>query len=142
MCKFLGKSNERILCKLSESEILRFYSIIQVALETTKTSNFTCQSKFFISTFSTCQVLACELQPFSCHDLANDTYNHKLPKQCSATLKELMTLKIIVMSVKRLNGRCTKIKVLFLFHISIKSRKSGIRQIYRNSVAPLFLIQF
>ena len=36
------------------------------------TSHFTCQSKSFISIFFTCQVSACELQPFSCHDLAND----------------------------------------------------------------------
>ena len=28
----------------------------------------------FISTFFTWQVSACELQPFSCHDLANDIY--------------------------------------------------------------------
>ena len=44
-------------------------------METTKTSHFTCQSKSFISIFFTCQVLACELQPFSCHDLANDIYS-------------------------------------------------------------------
>ena len=41
-------------------------------METTKTSNFTCQSESFISIFFTCQVLACELQPSSCHDFAND----------------------------------------------------------------------
>ena len=75
MCKFIGKSNERILCKLSKSEILRLYSIVHVAMETTKTSNFTCQSKSFISIFFTCQVSACELLPFFCHDLANDTYS-------------------------------------------------------------------
>ena len=75
MCKFIGKSNERILCKLSKSEILRLYSIVHVAMETTKTSNFTCQSKFFISIFFNCQVTAFELQPFPCHDLANDTYS-------------------------------------------------------------------
>ena len=75
MCKFIGKSNERILCKLSKSEILRLYSIVHVAMETTKTSHFTCQSKSFISIFFTCQVSACELQPFSCHDLANDIYS-------------------------------------------------------------------
>ena len=51
MCKFIGKSNERILCKLSESEILMWYSIVHVAMETTKTSNYTCQSKYFISIF-------------------------------------------------------------------------------------------
>ena len=71
MCNFIGKSNERILCKLSKSDILRLYSIVHVALETTKTSHFTCQSKSFISIFFTCQVSACEQQPFSCHDLAN-----------------------------------------------------------------------
>ena len=75
MCKFTGKSNERILCKLSKSEILRLYSIVHVAMETTKTSHFTCQSKSFISIFFTCQVSACELQPFSFHDLANDIYS-------------------------------------------------------------------
>ena len=64
MCKFIGKSNKRILCKLNKSEILRLYSIVHVAMETTKTSNFTCQSKFFISIFFTCQVsvLVLELQ--------------------------------------------------------------------------------
>ena len=40
-------------------------------METTKT----CSSKSFISLFFTCQVSACELQPFSCHDLANDIYS-------------------------------------------------------------------
>ena len=53
-------------------EILRLYSIVHVVMETTKTSNFTCQSRAFISIFCTCQVSTCELQPFSCHDLAND----------------------------------------------------------------------
>ena len=75
MCKFIGKSNERTLCKLSKSEILRLYSIVHVAMETTKTSHFTCQSKPFINIFFTCQVSACELQPFSCHDLANNIYS-------------------------------------------------------------------
>ena len=54
-------------------------------METTKTSNSTFQLKSFISIFFTCQVSACEQQPFSCHDLANDIYS-KLPKLCSATL--------------------------------------------------------
>ena len=75
MCKFIGKSNERMLCQLSKSEILRLCSIVYVAMETTKTSHFTCRSKSFISIFFTCQVSACELQPFSCHDLANDIYS-------------------------------------------------------------------
>ena len=75
MCKFIGKSDEQILCKLSRIEILRLYSIVHVAMETTKTSHFTSQSKSFISIFFTCQVSACELQPFSCHDLANDIHS-------------------------------------------------------------------
>ena len=50
------------------------YSIFHVAMETTKMPNFTCQSKSFISIFFTCQISACELQPFFCHDLANDIY--------------------------------------------------------------------
>ena len=39
MCKFIGQSNERISCKLSKKEIVRLYSIVHVAMETTKTSN-------------------------------------------------------------------------------------------------------
>ena len=75
VCKFIAKSNERIFCKLSKSEILRLYSIVHVAMETTKMPNFTCQSKSFISIFFTYQVSVCELQPFSCHDLPNDIYS-------------------------------------------------------------------
>ena len=37
-----GLSNERILCKLSKSEIRRWYLIVHVSIETTKTSHFTC----------------------------------------------------------------------------------------------------
>ena len=72
MRKFIRKSNERILCKLSKSDM---YSIVHVAMETTKPSHFTCRSKSFISIFFTCQLSACELQPFSCHDLTNDIYS-------------------------------------------------------------------
>ena len=75
MCKIIGKSNAGIFYKLSKSEILRLYSIVHVAMETTKMPNFTCQSKSFISIFFTSQVSACEMQPFSCHDLANDMYS-------------------------------------------------------------------
>ena len=32
VCKFIGKSNERILGKLSKTEILRLYSIVYDAL--------------------------------------------------------------------------------------------------------------
>ena len=82
MCKFIGKSNERILCKLSKSEILWLYLIVHVAMETTKTSNFTCQSKSFISILFTCHDLACELQPFSCHDLINDIHSQTARQNC------------------------------------------------------------
>ena len=75
MCKLIRKSNEQILCKLGKSEILRLYSIVHVVMEIMKTSKFTSQSKFFISIYFTCQVSACELQPFSYHDLANDLYS-------------------------------------------------------------------
>ena len=93
MCKFIGKSNERILCELNKSEILRLYSVIHVARETTKTSNFTCQSKFFISIFFTCEVSACELQPFSCHDLANDIHS-QTAKTVFSHLKLLNNCKV------------------------------------------------
>ena len=75
MCKFIGKSNERVLWKLSKSAILRLYSIVHVTMETMKTSQLACQSKSFISIFFTCQVSAYELQPFSCHDSANEIYS-------------------------------------------------------------------
>ena len=88
MCEFIGKSNERILCKLSKSEILRLYSIVHVAVETTKTSNFACQSKSFIIIFFTCQVSAWELQLFSCHNLANDLYS-ETAKTVFSHLKKL-----------------------------------------------------
>ena len=75
MCKVIGKSEERILCKLSKSEILQLYLITRVAMETTKKSNFTCQSKSFSSIFFTCYVSVCELQLFSCHYLAKYIYS-------------------------------------------------------------------
>ena len=49
--------------------------MVHVTMETTKVSNFTFQSKSFISIFFTRLVSACELQPLSCHDLANDIYS-------------------------------------------------------------------
>ena len=55
--------------------MLRLYWVVHVAMETTKTSHFTCQSISFICIFFTCQASACELQPFSCHDLADDIYS-------------------------------------------------------------------
>ena len=71
---FQGKSN-LILCKLSKSEILRLYSVFDVAMETAKRSNLTRQSKSVVSIFFTCQVSTRELQSFFCHDLANDIHS-------------------------------------------------------------------
>ena len=59
--------------------------MVHVAMETTKMANLTFQSKSFMSIFFTRVVSACELQPLSCHDLANDIYS-QTAKLCSATL--------------------------------------------------------
>ena len=83
MCKFRGN----VLCKLSKSEILRLYSIVRVAMKTTKTSNFTCQSKSFISvlyfSLAKFQLVSCNLFLAMIWQM---TYTHKLPKVCSTTL--------------------------------------------------------
>ena len=55
--------------------MLRLYSLVHGAMESTKTSHFTRQSKSFISIYFITQVSTCELQPFSCHDLANYIYS-------------------------------------------------------------------
>ena len=115
MCKFIGKSNGRILCKLSRSEISRLYTIVYVAMETTKTSHFTCQSKSFISIFFICQVSACELQPFSCHDLANDIY--------SKTDKPLFSH--LVTNVLIMNKKIVRMSGLKKFIMTKKSWWSG-----------------
>ena len=98
MCKFIGKSNERILCSLSKSEILRLHSIVHVAMETTITSHFTHQSTSFISIFFTCQVSACELRPFSCHDLANDIYS-QTAKTVFSHLKHVGQLIVLIVLI-------------------------------------------
>ena len=86
MCKFIGKSNERILCKLRKSEILRLYSIVHVAMETGKSSVFTRQSKSFIITLSLAKFQLVSSNLFLAM-VWQMTYNHKLPKLCLATLK-------------------------------------------------------
>ena len=85
---FIGKSNERILCKPSKSEILRLYSIVKVAMETTKTSHFTCQQNFSSVYFSLAkfQLVSCN---FSLAMIWQIKYTHKLPKPCSATLSHV-----------------------------------------------------
>ena len=85
MCKFIGKSNEGILCKLSKNDILRLYSVGHVSMETTKTSHFTCPSKLSSVYFSLAkfQIVSCNR---SLAMIWQKTYTQKLPKQCSATL--------------------------------------------------------
>ena len=77
MCKFIGKSNERILCKLRKSEILRLCSIVHVAMETMKLSSV----HFSLAKF---QLVSSNL---SLAVIWQMTHNHKLPKLCSATLR-------------------------------------------------------
>ena len=88
MCKFIGKSNERILCKPSKSEILRLYSIVNVAMETTKTSHFTCQQNLSSVYFSRAKFQLVSYN-FSLAMIWQITYTHKLPKPCSATLSHV-----------------------------------------------------
>ena len=63
MCKFIGKSNGRTLCKLSKSEISRLYSIVHVAMETTATSNLPVNQNPSSVSFSLAkfQLLSCNL---------------------------------------------------------------------------------
>ena len=134
VCKFIGKSNERIFCKLNKSEILRLYSIVGVAMETTKTSNFTGQSKFFISIFFTCQVSACELQPFSCHDLANDIHSQTAKiKLCSATLTRPVSLPKPVMDTWNVVCGSSRIYKCFFDHLNVMP--GGLKMV-GNTVHP------
>ena len=71
----MGKSNERILCKLSNGEIFKVVFNRSRCHGNYENVKFTCQSNSFISIFFTCQVSACELQPFSCRNWANDLYS-------------------------------------------------------------------
>ena len=58
-------------------------------MKTEQTTKLGCQSKSFISVFFTCQVSACELQPFSCHDLANNIYSQTAKTVLSHIKKEV-----------------------------------------------------
>ena len=58
------------------------YSIVHVAMETIRKR----QILPFNQNLSSVYFSACELQPFSCHDLANMPYTHKLSKLFSAPL--------------------------------------------------------
>ena len=132
MCKFIGNSNERILCKLSKSEILRLYSIVHVAMETTKTSNFISQSKSFISIFFTCQVSACELQPFCCHDLTNDIYSQTAKtvfthlKQKQALVNAVSLANSLVLRFRQyMPFFSQRITLLILFRNKLRAYRCG-----------------
>ena len=74
-CKLCASLYENLMGEFYETEQKWNFKAVfncYVEMETTKTSNFTRQSKSFIKTFFTCKVSACELQAFSCHYLAND----------------------------------------------------------------------
>ena len=74
MCKFIEKSNERILLKRSKSEILRCIQSFMLPWKLRKCQILPCQLKSFIGIFFSCKVSACELQPCSFHNLANAKY--------------------------------------------------------------------
>ena len=81
MCKFIRKSNERILSKLSKSEILRVYSIVHVAMENYENVNQNLLSVYF--SLAKFQLVSCNL---SLALIWQMTHTHKLPKLWSATL--------------------------------------------------------
>ena len=72
--------------------MLRMYSIVYVAMETTKTSHFDYQSESFISIFSLAkfQLVSCNL---SLAIIWQMSYTHKLPKLCSATFTKNACVK-------------------------------------------------
>ena len=131
---FIAKSNERISCKLGKSEILRLYSIVHVAKETTKTSNFTCPSKSFTTIFFTREVSTCELQPFSCHDLANDIHSQTAKiKLCSATLTRPVSLPKPVMDTWNVVCGSSRIYKCFFDHLNVMP--GGLKMV-GNTVHP------
>ena len=130
----MSESNERIFCKLSKSEILKLYSIVHVTKETTKTSNFTCPSKSFTSIFFTREVSACELQPFSCHDLANDIHSQTAKiKLCSATLTRPVSLPKPVMDTWNIVCGSSRMYKRFFDHLNVMS--GGLKMV-GNTVHP------
>ena len=88
MCKVIGKSNsERILCKLSKSEILQLYLIIRVATETTKCHILPVNQNLSAVYFSLAMFQLVSFN-FSLAMVWQNTYtrDHKLPKLCLASL--------------------------------------------------------
>ena len=94
MWKFIGKSNERILCKLSQSEILWLYPIVHIAMETMKLSSV----HFSLAKF---QLVSCNL---SLAMIWQMTYTHKLPKLCSPTNNTLIfNMKLFQSSINSID---------------------------------------
>ena len=85
MCKFIGKFNERILCNLSKSEILRRIQSFMLPWKLQKCHilpvNRNLSSIYF--SLSKFQLVSCNL---SLAMIWQMTYTHKLPKLCSAAL--------------------------------------------------------
>ena len=78
---------------MSKLEILRWYSIIHVAMETTKRQILPVShnlSSVYLS-FAKIQLVSCNLSLAMTWQM---TCTHKLPKQCSATLLELAVLRM------------------------------------------------
>ena len=92
MCKFIGKSNEGILCKLSKNDISRLYSVGHVSM---KTSHFARPSKLSAVYFSLAkfQIVSCSR---SLAMIWQKTYTQKLSKLCSATLIRTLRRHAIV----------------------------------------------
>ena len=98
MCKFIGKSKERILCKLRKSEILRLHSIVHVAMETTKMSNLPVNQNLSSVYFSLAKFKLVSSN-LSLAMIWQMTYTNKPPKlwnpgyqhttQCSKTLPQI-----------------------------------------------------
>ena len=76
--------------------------MVHVVMETTKTSHFACQTNFFTGILFTCQVSACELQRFPCHDLANNIYS-----QTAKTVFSRLIFNFSVNAICYLKAECT-----------------------------------
>ena len=87
-------------------------------METTKTWDFTCQSKSFVSIFFTSQVPACELQPFFCHDLANDMYSQN-PKTVFSHLKTFFLAQNFHISLCSVNWNQTRFRSFWSWFLYI-----------------------
>ena len=84
MCKFIGKSNERILCKLSKSEgcIQSFMLPWKLQKRHILPVDQNLSSVYF--SLAKFQLVSCNL---SLAMIWQKTYAHKLPQLCSATFE-------------------------------------------------------